>query len=40
MDVELVRQCADDSLTPEIVERFIETIVVGSIAALHGTNID
>ena len=37
MDVELVRQCADDSLKPEIVERFVETIGVESPLAITVT---
>jgi len=37
MDVELVRQCADGSLKPEIVERFVETIGVESPLAVTVT---
>jgi hypothetical protein len=29
-DIELVRQCADDSLKPDIIERFVETVGVVS----------
>ncbi len=37
MDIELVRQCADDSLKPEIVERFVEAIGVESPLAVTVT---
>lgn len=37
MDLELVRQCADDSLQPAIVERFIEAVGVESPLAVTVT---
>lgn len=37
MDIELVRKCADNSLKPEIVERFVETIGVESPLAVTVT---